>query len=537
MSPSSAAAGIKVIESQNQGVALGDGSAAAPLFFERWCVLRWRAKGKRFWLACLAAVLALAVAAGVALAADGDAPARRLIGDEPAKDNCWTGDIDAEKQTEKFLLPGVAVLKTPANPVAGIIVATGGVLAQLANNEQLNWQNWPHGRYQFWHAPPDKMLGFLPQVATVTLAMLDFLANSIFSLTKMLVCAGINVIVLAFTSEWSVQLSDYIGKAVGDLFPFFGGGVSGNSFAGVAFSLAVAGLLVVLVARLLRGRVASSAAALAVAAAATAACFLYVANAAPFVRAVGSFTDDLAGLALTASAKFTFTGERTPPGVTDPLAVGLANAGQAAWHAMVAAPWAAAMFGTADPEKLRVTESEWQVLDKKSFPKEKLAQMEAKLREGRLYADTLFLGCGDDASRNAVADALGSPSKSYWFGLKTVEVDHGEHPGSAVCMGPDYPAAGRHLFTASMSLLPALAFVGLAIGVGGGIIVAQLLLVALLTFLPLALIAALVPDAGWSFATRYLQATLGSFAVKVFYGLYLGIVLSLANAIVYGFLG
>lgn len=493
-------------------------------------------------LAALAAALAAPCAAlgagedGGGKGQQGQRP-RWLIGEELAVENCWTGDVEAEKRTEKFLLPGVAVVSPPANPLPGFLLAAGGVISQLANNDRLNWQNWPHGRYQFWHAPPDKMLGFLPQTAAVALAMLEFVANSVFSLTKMLVCAGINIVILAYTSEWTAQIADQIGKTVAGVFPLSGGNVGSDSFVSVALKLALFGLAVAAAAKLLRGLIASSAAALVVAAAAVAGSIAYVANATPFVLAAGQFTDGLAGLALSAASRFAFTEGNAPPGVSDPLAVGLANAGQAAWHATVAAPWAAAMFGTADPEKLRVTESEWNALDKKSFPPEKRALMEARLKEGRLYADTLFLGCGDDASRNAVADALGSPSKSYWFGLKTVEVDHGEHPGSAVCMAPDYGAVGRHLLTAFLSLLPALAFLGLAVGVGGSIIVAQLLLMALLVFLPLALIAAVVPDAGWAFALRYLKALLGAFSVKVFYGLYLGVVLALATAVVNGFLG
>jgi len=481
---------------------------------------------------CLAVLLLFAFVFTVVAAPVWAAAGRRnLIGDEPADQNNLTGDVVAERQMEEFLLPmgagssaTLAGLATGAGvfiPMAGALVAASSVIASY---KDLPWKNWPMGRYLFWHYPPDKFLGIFPRMASISAWLLDTAANSIFSATKFLVSFGINVMYLAFETEWVAAMADWVGAAARDIFSF-----TGDSFADVALKISLILLSVMAMQKLLSGHLAGTVQSLIVAVLAFTAVLLYATEAPRIVRGAANITDGVAGAALSASAHFFWQGQNTGQFQSD-LDLGLANTGQAVWYACVAAPWAASQFGTTDPNNLVITDEEWSIFDRSAIPEKKYNELSKKVPDGTVYADTLFLGCGDDKCRDAVAEMLGQAEKGG------NPLNHGRHPGSVVGFSPSFSIGLHHIGTALMTLLPAAAFVLLILMVGGLLILSQLVVVILLIFAPAVLFAAMVPDAGWAVAARYFKTMLAFLANKVIFGLYLGALLALGTGVVRGIL-
>lgn len=208
--------------------------------------------------------------------------------------------------------------------------------------------------------------------------------------------------------------------------------------------------------------------------------------------------------------------------VDDPVGRGLVAAEQTTWRLIVANPWALAQFGTFDEGRLRLTQGEYDVIDKSVFPKES----QGKIRPG-MRLDTLVLGSVGEG-RDAVAEALARPNKKYLWVVDGRDIDHGSHDGTMVGFSPE--SAIQHLKTAIFTLLPATGFALLAALVGLSIVICQVVLAPLLLFLPLPLFAMMVPGAGWAFAARYFRTLLGFFLVKLVYGLYLSLVLVTGTA-------
>ncbi|AOQ23094.1 hypothetical protein MTAT_26030 [Moorella thermoacetica] len=508
-------------------------------------------KNSRNFKRLVAALLLAAIV--LAAAAPAWAAQRHFIGDEPADQNNLTGDVAAERQTEDFLMPlgagssvSTASLGAGIGPgfVAGTLLTA---LSTLANYKGLPWQNWPMGRYLFWHYPPDKVLGFIPQMSGITLWAMDTFASGIFSVTKFLVTAGINLMFLTFNSDWLVGMADWIGAAARDIFTF-----NGKSFADVALEISIVLFLVLAMQKLLAGRLADTVKSLVVAVVALTSVFFYTACAPQLVRGAVSLTDGVAGVALSTSAHF-FWQNQNPGQFKSDLDLGLANAGTAAWETCVADPWAAALFGTSDPNKLKITADEWSIVDKSAFSqdKNKIAELDKKVQNGSLYADTLFLASGDDKARDAVAEMLGQANTLNTGGTlaqagkqigntigvyEPKSIDHGQHPGTVVGFAPSSNTVFQHVGTAIATFFPALAFFLLVGIIGGYLILSQFMLVLLLIFAPLALFAAMVPDAGWAFATRYFKNMAAFLANKLIFGIYLGGVFALATGVVKGIL-
>ncbi|OIQ59787.1 hypothetical protein MOTE_10430 [Moorella thermoacetica] len=481
---------------------------------------------KRFIAALLLATVMLAAAAP-AWAAQ-----RHFIGDESADQNNLTGDVAAERQMEDFLMPlgaSSSITATSIGVGAGPTFVAGTLLmalSTLANYKGLPWQNWPMGRYLFWHCPPDKWLGFLPRMSSITLWALDTIANSVFSITKFLVTAGINLMFLTFNSDWLVGMADWVGAAARDIFTF-----NGKSFADVALEISIVLFLILAMQKLLAGQLAGTVKSLVVAVMALTAVFFYTACAPQLVRGAVSLTDGVAGVALSSAAHFFWQNQNLGQFKSD-LDLGLANAGTAAWETCVSDPWAATMFGTSDPNKLKITADEWSIVDKSAFSqdKNKIAELDKKVQDGSLYADTLFLASGDDKARDAAAEMLGQSAS----GRKAI--DHGQHPGTVVGFAMSTDAVFRHIGAAIATIFPALAFFLLVGIIGGYLILSQFMLVLLLIFAPAALFAAMVPDAGWAFAVRYFKNMAAFLANKLIFGIYLGGVFALATGVVKGIL-
>lgn len=452
-------------------------------------------------------------------------PAQAAIGDETAEQWSLQGDIRAEKEIEGQMFsifalssvataPGVAAVSGPF----GLLVAGAGVagsgLAQIASPENAIWENWPEVRYMFHHAPPDKFPGLGVMAEKALYSTVEFMANMVFSITKTLVRTSNNIMVLAFNTSIVTGMVGWVSEGMAEIFS------PGGDLTQVLISTGLIILLVYGIFSILKGQAMSALSSLLVAVLAVGGAFFFTANARQIISSTAGATDSLAGVFLSTTGRYTSAGQNV--NVDDPVGRGLVAAGQTTWQLIVAKPWALAQFGTFDEGRLRLTQAEYDTLNKSVFPKES----QGKIRPG-MRLDTLMLGSVGEG-RDAVAEALARPNKKYLWVVDGRDIDHGSHDGTMVGFSPE--SAIQHLKTALFTLLPAAGFALLAALVGLSIVICQAVLAPLLLFLPLPLFAMMVPGAGWVFAARYFRSMLGFFLVKLVYGLYLSLVLVTGTA-------
>jgi hypothetical protein len=451
--------------------------------------------------------------------------AAMAIGEQPSDQWTLQGDVQAEKEIEGqlFSIVGIGAMATPgapAGPFAAVVVGTGAVsagLAKIAQPENAIWENWPMGRYVFHHVPPDKFPGPQALSERALAGAGELIANLIFGMTKTITRISLNATVLAFHTDIISGMVGWISEGVASIFS------PEADLTKLLITIGLIFLMVYVAFRLLRGQAMNALGATMVAALAVGCVFFFTANAQQIISSVSRATDSLAGAFLAAVGEYTAMGQDI--NIDDPVDRGLVVAGQTVWQGIVAKPWALTMFGTADESRLLLTESEYRVLDKNVFPEVSQAKIEPGMR-----IDTLFLGCSGDG-RDAVAEALGRPNaKLLWvprFVAEGEEVDHGEHPGSVVGLSPG--SVDKHIMTAGFTLIPAVCFAILAGTVALSILVCQAVLAALLLVLPIALFAMMIPETGWALAVSYFKTTAGFFMVKLIYGLYLSLVLTVAT--------
>ena len=469
----------------------------------------------RITFAVLAVLLLLAPAA----------PALAAIGDQPAEQWSLQGDIRAEKEIEGQMFsifslssiataPGAAAVSGPFGLLVVGAGAAGAGLAQIASPENAIWENWPEGRYVFHHAPPDKFPGLGVMAEKALYSTVEFMANMIFSITKMLVRTSNNIMVLAFHTSIVSGMVGWVSEGMTDIFS------SGSDLTQILISTGLIILLIYGIFSILRGRAMSALSSLLVAVLAVGGAFFFTANARQIISNTAEVTDSLAGVFLATTGRYTSAGQNVNIG--DPVDRGLVAAGQTTWQLIVARPWALAQFGTSDESRLKLTRREYDILNKSVFPKESQAKIQTGMR-----LDTLMLGSTGEG-RDAVAETLARPNKKYLWVIDGQDIDHGGHDGTMVGFAPE--GAMQHLKTAFFTLLPAVSHALLAILVGLSIVICQIILAPLLLFLPLPFFAMMIPGAGWAFAARYFRTLLGFFMVKLVYGLYLSLVLVTGTA-------
>ncbi|WP_066638357.1 hypothetical protein [Desulfolucanica intricata] len=453
-----------------------------------------------------------------------------MIGDENALDNNFEGDILAEKNQEGqlFEVIGLGTLASApgtlpiSGPFAAILAGTGSVslgLAQIADPKNAIWENWPTGRWTFEHAPPDGGWGFASMSNKATASVCDMLANLIFSVTKSLTRLSINICVLAFHTDIVSGMVGWVSEGVKTIF---------NPEGDLSWLLITWGtifLLIYAVYWFIRRELASIISALIIAVMAVGGVFFFAANAEPLIGNFARATDSVTGVFLGAVGNYT-NAEQNVSEVNDPVDRGLVAFGQSAWSAIVADPWAVALFGTANEEDLKLTESEYKLMDKENFADQ------SNLKPG-MRIDTLYLGTVA-ACRDDVVEILARPDvtsfKTIISGEGTAEVKHGDHSGTMVGLAAS--SASNHIVVAMLTLLPAVALFFLAATVGLSILVCQIMLAGMLLVLPIFLFVLMAPVKGWSLASKYFRSLLGFFMVKMIYGLYLSLVLTIGTAFV-----
>lgn len=516
------------------------------------------AKIKRLISTALLAVAIFTLLPSGAFASD-----RKFPGDQWPAENYQVGkgsDILTEKKIEAAIYP----LNLMFLGVAGATLGAGGGISLVAqqiftemmanygvrisvegspgSSSALTWLNYPPTAYSFQSATKHDYNFVSGAVTNMSTSFFDWLANQLFFVSKAVVLVANNIIVLCFDSQWVSEGADWISQGVRSVSEGFS---SGNGWLFILFILALCGLAANAALHLLRARVMSALTAVLVAAACVAGLYFYVANAGYIVSAVSEFTDNMAGLTMSAASVLSPQMAETS-GIT-PLRRGIAEVSNMAWYANVACPWSVGQFGTANPGNLKITKSEWDgssgILSsaagiKDSVPSDYSGEtppaagqrltkndLEQMVKNGALYADTLYLGADDDV-REGLLESLSAG-----------ELDHGQHRETVFTCGPSVGVAWRHIMGAFISLFPSISYLLLVAFVGIPVIFAQLILMALLIFLPVALVIGISGDGGRNVMLQYFKYLMGGFAVKIINGFFLGTILFFAAALSQALLG
>jgi hypothetical protein len=321
---------------------------------------------------------------------------------------------------------------------------------------------------------------------------------------------------MAFHADFVPYTIDWITDGTKEMFD------PNSDLAHLIMSCGIFFMLVFAVFKFLRGQLASIVSSMLIAAVAVGGVYFFAANAKPIITEALSTADGLTGIFLSAVGSFTSKGQQI--NAPSPLDKALVACGQAAWNVIVAAPWSAAQFGTAKESDLILTWSEYDNMDKSDMDK-------TKLQPG-MRIDTLYLGT-IGPGRDHVLDILSRPSKSYasvaGIGIgPSHAIDHGNHNGTMVALNAN--STGNHILVAGCTLMPAIGYFVLSVMIALPIVLAQFAIVILLLILPGAVMAAMIPEAGWNVSAKYLK-TLGSLLfVKLGFGVYLSLVLAIGTS-------
>lgn len=431
------------------------------------------------------------------------------VGEEAAELHNLEGNVTAEKEKENKFYGALGLgltTQAPALALSGpfglVIAGTGLTLAVFS--QHATWENWPMGRWRFSFAPPGNILAIDQKAVAYAF---ELIANFIFAITKQLTRMAINICFMAFHTEILTGAISWVSEGVKEIFDFE------KDMSRLMGTWGTIIFLIYAVFYFLRRELTSVIAAFLIAAAAVGGVIFYTANARPLIENFAKATDSVTGVFLGAVGGYTSQG-RAIPAERD-IDKGLMVFGQSAWSAIVAVPWSIAMFGTEDPENLKLTAKENQAMNKG------ILGDNVNLTGKRI--DTLFLGTVD--SREYLVEVLADPNIT----------DHGNHPGTV--SGLHHESTLDHIVVAFLTLLPAAAFFYLAVTVGLSILVSQLALTAMLLVLPVFLFAMMIPVHGWSVAQKYFSALGGFFMTKMIYGLYLSLVMSIGTNFVLAVVG
>jgi len=449
--------------------------------------------------------------------------AREYIADEEAdKNQIGYGNVKVEREVESILAPvnliavptifaGTMVSSTAKKvPLYGT-AATGGALSTVYSDTSAHWMNWPAGRFVFSTADPSKESGIINKMfGSIPISIISLIANKIFEITKTLTMVGINITVLAFNTNWATSISGVISDITGKMVDFENSG----PFK-LFFLFSICALTLAISYNFFKAQITQAFTALLVSALVVTAIIGWVANCDRLILGTTQMADELAGSSMAMLTNAFPFDDGTSSGADDSMNKGLRAAGNSAWRVSVVYPWSLTMFGTVDPNTLALTDKEIDNINRELEKKDEITGTPTP------YLDTVYLAAAsDDEARTAICNTIADK-----------DVDHGSHDNASALMFSSTSNASRFLTTSLMSLFPALAYFVLSVVIGCSMIFCQFALMMMLIFTPFVLLVAMFPGAGWNFALGYFKKMLGLFAIKIFYGIYLGTVLFLGTAV------
>lgn len=448
--------------------------------------------------------------------------------------------IEAQTYPLNFVLLGLLPVGSfaggPLARASGTIFS--GIAAGYASTDKetaLSWLNYPPSAFSFDSAEKSSYLAISGAVTNMATTFFNWIANLVFCVNKAFVLVANNIVVLCFDSQWVSNSADWIAQGISQISKGFSGG---NGWLYIFFVFALCGLAISIVFNLLKSRVTNALSAFLIAVFCVAGIYFYMLEADGLISTISTATDNIAGIALSASS---IVSDEPVPNITGdnitPLRRGITKVTNVAWFSNITCPWSVGQFGTADPNNLQITEDEWsgdgenissaieEGYEKEPIPSGKGCRLSYGLLENMvknktLYADTLYLG-SDEETRAQVLKALSDET-----------LDHGEHDETLFTCSAGSNTGWKHIIVAFLSFLPAAAYLIMCCFIAVPVIIAQLFLLILLVFLPIALLAGISGDAGVQVLIKYIKLILNCFCVKIFNGFFLGTVLFFSSSFV-----
>lgn len=438
---------------------------------------------------------------------------RKYIGDEKP-DNFAVGrqgKIEDAKATQLSTLP---------------------IVLENFDSDELIWLRYPANNYHFRTAPSVDQTFFTNKMEDAGTAVQDSMANIFFNLTKAAALLANNIILLVFDNFLTEGMFKSIGAIVGAITSYEEGGL---------FSLMLLLMMILLgvgiATHLVRAQLMRAFTSVLVAALCLACITAYTVNVDKIVPTTMNFVNQTTGMALMATSYMKDIPEDeaveidTLAGETTLLQQGLIETTNSMWHIMVGAPWANGMFGSGNPNDLKLLPSEvaainkdinkaisfqllgpdglfdvdinWDVIlgKKQEIPKDS-------------YMDTIWLACSNEVKQSMLQAITG-----------TKERYESQNTAVLFTAGQGITSSTFHMGIAILSLIPAIIFLLFAVMVGIPILVAQFVLMFLLILLPFALLMGVAGEKGIQTTMLYIRHLLGAAATKIIYGFYMSFIL------------
>lgn len=364
------------------------------------------------------------------------------------------------------------------------------------------WDRIPVARVRFDLAEPN--VGWYDKVRlqTVGSAAAHLAANLMFAQPQLLVYLGVGLICAAMHCNWVETSSQMIAEPALRLWESIG--------TGPLLSLALAAVFAFLVVYFVRRQTLRIFTTVLTVVLVLVGAMAYFPNVAKVNGAVARFTDEVTAVALGLVAPA--MGKDYPEvynSVSDTKDAAIAVFGASIWETLICNTWAQLEFGTANPADLMATPEEL----------ERLESVEAPGIGNLRRIDQMILAYPlGDPRRSAIADILADNS-----------VDHGRHP-----LTPQtFSGAGKLAAIGAMMLFGITSgiFLIFAVILAGSMIMAQFVLMILMWALPFLVLALLLPDVGWNIGLKVARVGAGALATKIIYGLYLSVVILVAQLI------
>lgn len=401
-------------------------------------------------------------------------------------------------------------------------LGAGYISNVVANATEPSWLNIPMSRLRFDTAE-DSSAGWFSRVTSKNLGgSLASMADGIFALSVMLVNWGIEIIYLAFRTNWVAALASQVTAPTLALWQsLFGSGVANSSFFGLIM-MVLFGYLLYYLARMQFMRIIKTIVASILV---LSLAFIYFSNAGKVLMAVSDTTDALGGFVLT-----TVGGALTSNSGQGGLDSMLQSFGNSMWCGLVANTWSAMEFGTTKPQDLLLTDAEYQSMqsnttisansyDPNSSPPRKVNPFTAGWIKPGYRVDQIVLAYSvNNVARGEIINVLADQ-----------DVDHGRHAIAKEKLLP-YNKIMCVVF-AGLFLFPAAVFLVFSVIIGGSMILAQLTLAGIVLALPIVFLVAMVPEAGWNLGYKAGRMTIAALGTKIVYGIFLSIIVLIVNSV------
>ncbi|TEB04692.1 hypothetical protein Psch_03454 [Pelotomaculum schinkii] len=393
----------------------------------------------------------------------------------------------------------------------------------LANVTEPSWLNVPMSRLRFDTAE-DHGVGVFARVTGKNVGgVLASFADGLFQLSSMSVNWGIEIIYLAFRTNWIAAFASQVTAPTLALWQsLFGLGMGNSSLFGLCMMVLFGYLLYYLARMQLMQIVKTTGVTILILVLA----FVYFANAGRVLLSVSNTADALSGFVLSAvGGAFSSQPDQTGQSGFDSM---LQSFGNSMWCGLVANTWAALEFGTTKPQDLILTDAEYQRMqsnstisensfDPNSSPPKQINPFTAGWIKPGSRIDQIVLSYSvNNVARGEIVNVLADQS-----------VDHGRHAIARENLLP-YNKIKCIVFS-FLFWLPATAFLIFSVVIGGSMILAQFTLLGLALLLPIIFLVALVPEVGWNFGYKAVRMAVAALSTKIVYGIFLSVIVLIIN--------